>query len=101
MGGHSAWRKRVEAGLLAKQSSGAICRHRPHFGRKGKDILKNKKGNIGGGNPKKMRKAKVTTETTERTASKELVATCVVLLVVLIGSVMRFLGERSRTNPKA
>lgn len=58
MGGHSAWRKRLERGELAKQSSGAICRHRPHFGRKGKDLVKNRKGNIGGGNPKKSRRAK-------------------------------------------
>ena len=56
MGGHSAWRKRVERGELAKQSGGAICRHRPHFGRKGKDLIKNRKGNIGiNGNPKKRK----------------------------------------------
>lgn len=59
MGGHSAWRKRVEAGLLAKQSSGAICRHRPHFGAKGKEaILRNKRGNRAGGNPKKQKRNK-------------------------------------------
>ena len=63
MGGHAAWKKRVEAGLLAKGAGGAICRHRPHFGRKGKDLAKNRKGNIGGGNPKK--KKKVTTESEE------------------------------------
>lgn len=56
MGGHSAWRKRVASGELAKGSGGAINRHRPHFGRTGKDIEENRKGNIGGGNPKKMKK---------------------------------------------
>jgi hypothetical protein len=53
MGGHSAWRKRVASGELAKKYSGAIARHRPHLGRKGKDLIKNRKGHIGGGNPKK------------------------------------------------
>ena len=53
MGGHSAWRKRVEAGELAKGRGGAILRHRPHFGRKGEDLKLNRKGNIAGGNPKK------------------------------------------------
>jgi len=56
MGGHSAWRKRVERGELAKGLGGAIMRHRPHFGRKGKDLIKNRKGHIGGGNPKKQKK---------------------------------------------
>lgn len=31
-------------------------RHRPHLGRKGKDLIKNRKGHIGGGNPKKKKK---------------------------------------------
>jgi hypothetical protein len=62
MGGHSAWRKRIERGELAKQSSGAICRHRPHFGRKGKDLVKNRKGNIGNGNPKKRKSNKKGTQ---------------------------------------
>mmetsp|Transcript_22459 Transcript_22459/g.33599 ORF Transcript_22459/g.33599 Transcript_22459/m.33599 type:complete len:124 (+) Transcript_22459:104-475(+) len=53
MGGHSAWRKRVKNGELAKQGGGAICRHRPHFGKK---IHPNqKKGEILGG-PRKKRK---------------------------------------------
>lgn len=56
MGGHSAWRKRLARGELAKGSAGAICRHRPHLGRKGKDLIKNRKGFIGGGNPKKSKK---------------------------------------------
>ena len=56
MGGHSAWRKRVARGEPAKGSGGAICRHRPHLGRKGKDIELNRKGNIGGGNPKKNKR---------------------------------------------
>uniref|UniRef100_A0A7S0CCD1 Uncharacterized protein n=1 Tax=Proboscia inermis TaxID=420281 RepID=A0A7S0CCD1_9STRA len=55
MGGHAAWRKRLKRGLLAKQSSGAICRHRPHLGRKGKDLELNRKGNILGGPRKKKR----------------------------------------------
>lgn len=57
MGGHSAWRKRVANGELAKQGGGAICRHRPRLGRRGKDIEKNKKGNIGGGPNKKKKKS--------------------------------------------
>lgn len=60
MGGHSAWRKRVAAGELAKGSGGAICRHRPHLGRKGKDREVERKGNINGGPRKKKRnKAKL------------------------------------------
>ena len=55
MGGHSAWRKRLAAGELAKQSGGAICRHRPHLGRKGKDREVERKGNINGGPRKKKR----------------------------------------------
>ena len=53
MGGHSAWRKRVASGELAKKSGGAICRHRPHLGRKGKDRKVERKGNINGGPRKK------------------------------------------------
>ena len=66
MGGHSAWRKRVERGELAKGSGGAIMRHRPHLGRKGKDLILNRKGHIGGGNPKKMKK---TQESPQETVS--------------------------------
>ena len=55
MGGHSAWRKRVAAGELAKGSGGAICRHRPHLGRKGRDREVERKGNINGGPRKKKR----------------------------------------------
>ena len=56
MGGHSAWKKRVAAGGLAKAgSAGAIARHRPRNGRKGKDLKLNRKGNIAGGNPKKKK----------------------------------------------
>lgn len=60
MGGHSAWRKRVEKGGLAKGSGGAILRHRPRLGRKGKEQLAlNRKGNLGGhGNPKKKSEKK-------------------------------------------
>lgn len=56
MGGHTAWRKRVAEGELAKGSGGAILRHRPRLGRKGKDLILNRKGHIGGGNPKKTKK---------------------------------------------
>ena len=56
MGGHSAWKKRVARGELAKGSGGAILRHRPRLGRRGKDLELNRKGKIGGGNPKKLRK---------------------------------------------
>lgn len=58
MGGHSAWKKRLAAGMNAKGMGGAICRHRPHFGRKGKDLVKNRMGNIGEGNPKKKKNKK-------------------------------------------
>jgi hypothetical protein len=58
MGGHSAWKKRVAAGGLAKGAGGAIARHRPRLGRKGKDLKLNRKGNIGGGNPKKQKAKK-------------------------------------------
>ena len=67
MGGHSAWRKRLAAGELAKQSGGAICRHRPHLGRKGKDREVERKGNINGGPRKKKRnKAKIDAENHKR-----------------------------------
>ena len=56
MGGHNAWRKRVKRGELAKQGGGAICRHRPRLGRRGKDLILNRKGHIlGGPNKKKTR----------------------------------------------
>jgi len=57
MGGHSAWRKRVANGELAKGLGGAICRHRPHLGRKGKERVVERKGNINGG-PRKNKKKK-------------------------------------------
>jgi hypothetical protein len=71
MGGHSAWRKRVAQGGLAKEGTGgAIARHRPRFGRRGEDIKLNMKGNLAGGNPKKkkggggsQRRAATTTST--------------------------------------
>lgn len=68
MGGHSAWRKRLKAGLLAKGAGGAICRHRPHLGRKGKDLEKSRKGNILGG-PNKKKKKRVTNN--ENSGEKE------------------------------
>lgn len=55
MGGHAAWKKRVANGELAKGAGGAICRHHPHRGRKGKDLILNRKGFIGKGNPKKQK----------------------------------------------
>ena len=58
MGGNSAWKKRVANGELAKGSGGAIARHRPRWGRKGKDLILNRKGHIGGGNPKKKKTKK-------------------------------------------
>ena len=69
MGGHSAWRKRLAAGELAKQSGGAICRHRPHLGRKGKDREVERKGNINGGPRKKKRnKARIDADNKKRRA---------------------------------
>ena len=63
MGGHSAWRKRVNAGEVAKQGGGAICRHRPHLGRKGKEgLLRNRKGPTcadGGPNKKKKKRRRM------------------------------------------
>lgn len=57
MGGHSAWRKRVASGGLAKGAGGVALRHRPRLGRRGKDLALNRKGNLGGhGNPKKRKK---------------------------------------------
>ena len=56
MGGHAAWKKRVANGGLAKGVGGAIARHRPRWGRKGDDLKLNRKGNIGGGNPKKKKR---------------------------------------------
>lgn len=58
MGGHAAWRKRVASGETAKGSGGAILRHRPRLGRRGKDLALNRKGNIAGGNPKKKKKSR-------------------------------------------
>lgn len=60
MGGHGAWRKRLAAGLPAKGAGGAMMRHRPHFGRRGKEeLLKNRKGWIGGGNPKRKKRREI------------------------------------------
>ena len=42
MGGHAAWRKRLERGELAKGSGGAICRHKSHLGKKPKDVYKSR-----------------------------------------------------------
>lgn len=61
MGGHAAWRKRLANGELAKGSGGAMLRHRPRWGRRGKDLILNRKGHIAGGNPKKKKIKKGTT----------------------------------------
>jgi hypothetical protein len=96
MGGHSAWKKRVANGGLAKGAGGAICRHRPRWGRKGKDLIKNRKGNIGEGNPKKRKFDKesrdVVSESSEKLkglASVHVIAIVgiVVASLLLIGSV--------------
>jgi hypothetical protein len=44
-----AWKRRVQQGLLAKDGGGAICRHHPRLGRRGKDLILNRKGHILGG----------------------------------------------------
>lgn len=70
MGGHSAWRKRVAEGRLAKEGTGgAIARHRPRFGRMGL-VRPSKKG--GESNPKKQsgrRKTQQATSTTTTAAA--------------------------------
>ena len=102
MGGHQAWRKRVEAGGLAKQSSGAICRRRPHFGRKGKDILKNKKGNIAGGPKKKWIRKKASSGGATGSSSQERPFEsflCLLFLMVLAILAMGFiLVSRDRST---
>lgn len=97
MGGHSAWRKRVAAGEVAKGQGGAIARHRPHFGRKGEDLKLNRKGNIAGGNPKKAKsKAKDDTRATQdRSLSAELERTILaagacILFASLLGAMYLF-----------
>lgn len=72
MGGHSAWKKRVKNGELAKQGGGAICRHRPRLGRRGKDIEKNKKGNILGGPNKKKKKRLIHPDSRQITSDESL-----------------------------
>lgn len=87
----------MERGELAKQSSGAICRHRPHFGRKGKDLVKNRKGQS---NPKK-KKAKqelqhlreVIAEETEHVSPRAVLAG--ILLAVFVISLTGFVAFRS------
>lgn len=54
MGGHTAWRKRVANGELAKGLGGAIMRHRPRWGPKGKEALARQRR--GYDNPKKRGK---------------------------------------------
>jgi hypothetical protein len=64
MGGNNAWRKRVQNGLLAKEGGGgAICRHRPRFGRQGIVITRRKGELEGGSNKKKKIRARRTVAT--------------------------------------
>lgn len=68
MGGHSAWRKRVASGGLAKGAGGVALRHRPRLGRRGKDLALNRKGNLGGhGNPKKRKKSTIVSPLNDET----------------------------------
>ena len=101
MGGHSAWRKRVKAGELAMQGGGAICRHRPHLGRKGKEgLLLNRKGPTcadGGPNKKKKRRQKDCDNGGSETVISEQDAICrsrnlKILVVVLLLIVMLFIS---------
>mmetsp|Transcript_14255 Transcript_14255/g.18610 ORF Transcript_14255/g.18610 Transcript_14255/m.18610 type:complete len:123 (-) Transcript_14255:272-640(-) len=52
----AAWKKQGPRGELTKGAGGSIARQKPHLGRKGKDLILNRKGNIAGGNPKKLKK---------------------------------------------
>ena len=54
MGGHSAWRKRVARGELAKGMGGAIMRHRPRWGPKGKEAIARQRR--GYNNPKRRKR---------------------------------------------
>jgi len=105
MGGHSAWRKRVANGELAKQGGGAICRHRPHLGRKGKDLIKNRKGFIGSGNPKKLKKYDAITDTitdegllTSSNRNLPVIVLGTTWAVVLLSFVAYFLTTTSRSR---
>jgi hypothetical protein len=89
MGGHSAWRKRVARGELAKGSGGAICRHRPHFGRKGKEREKERKGNIAGGNPKKKKKStreEVALESSVSVDRFQVITTAMTIAIICLAS---------------
>jgi hypothetical protein len=89
MGGHSAWRKRVARGELAKGSGGAICRHRPHFGRKGKEREKERKGNVAGGNPKKKKKCRREEDAAESNGSVhhfEVIKIAVAIAIIYLAS---------------
>mmetsp|Transcript_21450 Transcript_21450/g.31754 ORF Transcript_21450/g.31754 Transcript_21450/m.31754 type:complete len:138 (+) Transcript_21450:142-555(+) len=62
-----AWRRRVKQGLLAKDGGGAICRHHPRLGRRGKDLILNRKGHIlGGPNKKKSRNRIIKNNSTQQ-----------------------------------
>ena len=90
MGGHSAWRKRVARGETAKGAGGAICRHRPHLGRKGKDLILNRKGHIAGGNPKKKKKTKSKDEVEAVDNSKNIKSLAMAAISVLLVSSLGF-----------
>lgn len=69
MGGHSAWRKRVANGETSKNIGGAIARHHPRLGRRGKDLALNRLGNIGGRPNPKKKKTKTTKMKRKTTSS--------------------------------
>ena len=75
MGGNNAWRKRVQNGLLAKEGGGgAICRHRPRFGRQGIVITRRKGELEGGSNKKKKIRARRTVPTSTAAAARRTVS---------------------------
>ena len=101
----------MDAGDTAKGSGGAIMRHRPHLGRKGKDLILNRKGHIAGGNPKKKNKKSLEhsdrnnrqlepTEDFESNRSKCAVLFCVLslLLMATIGMLARRIFRRERSS---
>ena len=93
MGGHSAWRKRVANGELAKKSGGAICRHRPHLGRKGKEREVERKGNIKGG-PRKKKSNKAKRDTAaDADAAKVSVSSTWPYLILLVRLVLAAVSQ--------
>ena len=106
MGGHSAWRKRVAAGGLAKGSGGAALRHRPRLGRRGDDLALNRLGNLGGhGNPKRKNTKKkdngiVTSETlysNRQHSNRKIFIFTLIIVVVCAYFIARFVSSRQTT----